>query len=181
MMRMRLGNADESGRRRPVPIDESSFVLECDMIIPAIGQRASVEAAAGILELNSWGGIRADTVTGLTSKRGIFAGGDCVSGGATVVVAIGAGQKAAVAIDRMLGGSGTLPANVGTSIRRPSEEELEKIVPRLQEPMLSVKERLGCFTEVLGGLSPETACTEADRCLRCDLERAESLGTYKGS
>ena len=181
MMRMRLGDADESGRRRPVPIDESSFVLECDMIIPAIGQRASVEAAAGILELNSWGGIQADIVTGLTSEQGIFAGGDCVSGGATVVEAIGAGQKAAVAIDRMLGGSGALPANVGTSIRRPSEEELEKIAPRVQEPMLSVKERLGCFTEVLGGLSPETACTEAGRCLRCDLERAESLGTYKGS
>ncbi len=181
MMRMRLGDADESGRRRPVPIDESRFVLECDMIIPAIGQQASVEAAAGILELNSWGGIQADIVTGLTSEQGIFAGGDCVSGGATVVEAIGAGQKAAVAIDRMLGGSGTLSANVGTSIRRPSEEELEKIVPRVREPMLSVKERQDCFTEVLCGLSPETACTEAGRCLRCDLERAESLGTYKGS
>ena len=181
MMRMRLGDADKSGRRRPVPVEEDGFVLECDMIIPAIGQRASVEAAANILELNSWGGIRTDTVTGLTSKMGIFAGGDCVSGGATVVKAIGAGQKAAVAIDRMLGGYGALPANVGTSLRRPSEEELEKIVPRVQEPILSVKERLGCFTEVLGGLSLETACTEAGRCLRCDLERAESLETYKGS
>ncbi|MBA7547845.1 NADPH-Fe(3+) oxidoreductase subunit beta [subsurface metagenome] len=181
MMRMRLGDADESGRRRPVPVEENGFVLECDMIIPAIGQRASVEAAADMLELNSWGGIRADTVTGLTSKMGIFAGGDCVSGGATVVKAIGAGQKAAVAIDRMLGGYGALPANVGTSLRRPSEEELEKVVPRVQEPMISVEERLGCFAEVLGGLSQKEACTESGRCLRCDLERAESLGTHKGS
>jgi len=177
MARMRLGDADSSGRRRPVEIEGSEFVVECDMVVPAIGQRASAEATAGMVNLNSREGIETDIVTGATSVSGIFAGGDCVSGGATVVEAIGAGQKAAVAIDRMLGGSGVLPANVGTSIRRPSEEELEKIVPRAEEHMLPVEERRGSFAEVLCGLTPGAASTEARRCLRCDLERAEALGT----
>jgi len=177
MIGMRLGDADESGRRRPVPVEGSEFVVQCDMVIPAIGQRASVEAVRHAVELSSWGGVRADVLTGMTSAPGVFAGGDCVSGGATVAEAIGAGQKVAVAIDRMLSGAGALPDNTGTSVRRPSEEELEKTltVPRVAEPMLTVQQRLRSFAEVLGDLSPEDACAEAGRCLRCDLERAEAL------
>jgi len=177
MTRMRLGDADDSGRQRPTPIQGSEFILECDMVITAIGQRASVAAAERGAELNSWGGVDADLMTGQTSAPGVFAGGDCVSGGATVVEAIGAGQRAAGAIDRMLGGMGVLPDDAGPSMRRPSEEELEKSlgIPRVEEPMLAAPERLGGFTEVLGDLTPGAACAEAGRCLRCDLERAEAL------
>lgn len=175
MVRMRLGDADESGRRRPVPIEGSKFVVECDMVVPAIGQRASTEALAGTVKLIPSSGIVVDKATGATSMEGVFAGGDCVSGGETVVAAIGAGQKAAVAIDRMLGGSGMLPADVQISMRRPSEDDLEKILPRVEEPMLAVEQRRGSFAEVLCGLTPGAACAEAGRCLRCDLERLESL------
>ncbi len=181
MIRMRLGDADDTGRRRPLPIVGSEFTVECDTVIRAIGQKASVEAAARVVELGSRGGILADSVTGRTSAPDIFAGGDCVSGGGTVIEAIGAGQKAAVAIDRLLGGTGVLPANDGMSIRRPSEEELEKAVARADEDVLPVEERAGCFTEVLLGFTPGAACVESGRCLRCDLERAESLGTREGA
>ncbi len=176
ILRMKLGDADESGRRRPVPVEGAGFFEHCDMVIPAIGQRASVSAVTGFVELSSRGGIRVDPVTCAASQAGIFAGGDCVSGGSTVVEAIGAGQKAAVAIDRMLGGSGVLPANIGTSLWRPSEEELEKTVPRAEEPVLDSRERRSSFAEVIRCLTPDAACTESSRCLRCDLEREESMG-----
>jgi NADH-quinone oxidoreductase subunit F len=175
LIRMQLGELDDQGRRRPVPIEGSEYILECDMILPAIGQKASVELASGILEKNKRGGIQVDVLTGASSAAGIFAGGDCVTNGATVVEAIGAGQKAAQAIDRMLGGSGLLPANVGGSVWRPSEEQLEKSLPRARESMTEVSRRRGCFEEVLGGFAPGSACQESGRCLRCDLERAASL------
>jgi hypothetical protein len=180
LVRMQLGDVDEHGRRRPVPIEGSEYMLECDMILPAIGQKASVEPASGILERNPRGGIRADVLTGASSVSGIFAGGDCVSSGATVIEAISDGQKAALAIDRMLGGSGLLPANVGGSLWRPTEEQLELSLPRAKESMLEADRRRGCFEEVLGGFTPGSACRESGRCLRCDLERAASLKTGRG-
>jgi NADH-quinone oxidoreductase subunit F len=180
MQRMRLGDADESGRRRPVAVAGSDFDVACDMIIPAIGQRASTAALRGAARLNRLEGIEADPVTGATSSEGIFAGGDCVSGGATVIEAIRAGQRAAVAIDRKLGGSGALPANVGMSLRRPTEEELERLLPRAAEAWLALDERKKSFAEVIRGLKPDQACYEAGRCLRCDLERAESLQARRG-
>ena len=96
-----------------------------------------------------------------------------------MVAAIGAGQKAAVSIDRSLGGSGALPANVGTSLRRPSEDELEKTAPRVEQPMLGAEQRRGSFAEVVGTLTPGAACAEAGRCLRCDLERAEARAAHR--
>jgi hypothetical protein len=122
-------------------------------------------------------GVKADVLTGATSVPGVFSGGDCVTGGTTVVDAIGAGRKAACAIDRMLGGAGQLPSNVGTSARRPSEEELEKTlgVGRVEGSAMPADERRDTFEEVLHGLTAEMAHVEAGRCLRCDLERAESM------
>jgi NADH-quinone oxidoreductase subunit F len=181
MRRMRLGDADESGRRRPVEVPGAEFEVECDMVIPAIGQRPSTAAVGSLAILNDREGVAADPVTGGTSAAGVFAGGDCVSGGATVIEAIRAGQRAAVAIDRQLGGSGVLPANVGMSLRRPSEEELEKLLPRTAEAWLQLEERKKSFVEVVCGLKPDQACYEAGRCLRCDLERAESLQARRGA
>jgi NADH-quinone oxidoreductase subunit F len=172
LLRMRLGEADAHGRRKPVPIEESDFTLPCDTVIPAIGQAVGVDTAGFALELSLGGVVRADPLTGATSLEGVFAGGDCVSGGTTVIDAVGAGQRAAVAIDRMLGGSGMLPANIGSSLRRPTEEELESTRPRVREPAAAAAPRLGGFSEVMGGLSREQACSEACRCMRCDLERA---------
>ncbi len=170
MIRMRLGDADESGRPRPIPVPESEFVVECDMVLAAIGQIASVEAAAGTV-LSRAKTVKTDMVTLATSIEGVFAGGDVVNGGGTVIEAIAHGQQAAVAIDRYLEGTGVLPPDVSYSLRRPSEEEMERILPRAVEAMLPVPERLTGFGEVVSGLTPAGACAEAGRCLRCDLEK----------
>jgi NADH-quinone oxidoreductase subunit F len=176
MIRMKLGATDQSGRRRPVPVEGSEFIVECDMIIPAIGQSPTTELTGGVVDVASWGGVKIDVLTGATSAPDVFAGGDCVSGGSTVIEAIAQGQKAAVAIDRALGGAGALPDNVGPSTKRPTEEELEQTLdrPRVAEPEIPVDERVGNFIEVLCDLTPSAACAEAGRCLRCDLERAEA-------
>jgi pyruvate/2-oxoglutarate dehydrogenase complex dihydrolipoamide dehydrogenase (E3) component len=180
LVRMRLGSADASGRRRPEADPGSGFSLSCDTVIVAIGQLSSTEAAGEEVERTGAGGVACDGLTGETSRAGLYAVGDCVSGGATVVEAIGAGQRAAVAIDRMLGGTGVLPDSETTSSRRPAEEDLERIIPRNREPELPAGERRRSFAEVFGCLTAEAAGSEAGRCLRCDLERAEQLKQTRG-
>jgi glutamate synthase (NADPH/NADH) small chain len=103
-VRMELGEPDESGRRRPVPVKGSEFVIDVDEIIVAIGQGANplVASTTAGLETNKWGYIVADAETGATSKPGVYAGGDIVTGAATVILAMGAGRKAAKAIDLYL-------------------------------------------------------------------------------
>ena len=170
MTRMRLGEPDDSGRRRPVPIEGSEHVIDCDMVLPAIGQSASLEAADG-LEVTSWRTVVADAVTMATSANGIFSGGDALNGGSTVIEAIADGQRAAMAIDQHLGGPGILPPDVSMSLYRAPDEELENATKMHHEPVLPVEERLGDFREVVGTFEPAGACAEASRCLRCDLEK----------
>jgi glutamate synthase (NADPH/NADH) small chain len=99
-IQMELGEPDESGRRRPVPIDGSKFRLECDMAVIAVGAGANpilTQSTEG-LTLNRWGYIIADEKTGKTSKKGVWAGGDIVTGQATVILAMGAGRMASDSI-----------------------------------------------------------------------------------
>jgi glutamate synthase (NADPH/NADH) small chain len=105
-IRMELGEPDESGRRRPVPVKGSEFVFDVDQVIVAIGQGANplVASTTEGLETNKWGYIVADQETGATSKPGVYAGGDIVTGAATVILAMGAGRQAARAIDEYLQG-----------------------------------------------------------------------------
>ena len=107
-IRMELGAPDESGRRRPVPIPGSEFVIEADTAIIAIGNQPHplVPRTTPGLELTRKGNIVADPETGQTSKEGVFAGGDIVTGAATVIQAMGAGKRAAAAIDRYLRSKG---------------------------------------------------------------------------
>lgn len=102
-VRMELGEPDDSGRRRPVVVKGSEFVLECDLVIMAIGTRANplLTATTPDLKLNKWGYIEVDA-NGATSKPGVFAGGDIVRGSATVILAMGDGKKSAAAIDQHL-------------------------------------------------------------------------------
>lgn len=102
--RMELGEPDESGRRRPIPIPGSEFALEVDMVIVAIGTGANplIPSTTPDLKTNKWGYIIADPETGATSKKGVYAGGDIVTGSATVILAMGAGRKAAQAIHKYL-------------------------------------------------------------------------------
>jgi glutamate synthase (NADPH) small chain len=105
-IRMRLGDPDDSGRRRPEPVPGSEFELKCDMVIPALGNTANPLLTSNTrgLDLNKWGNIVANPETGETSLPGVFAGGDIVIGAATVIEAMGAGKRAARAIDAYLSG-----------------------------------------------------------------------------
>ncbi|MBQ1234808.1 MAG: FAD-dependent oxidoreductase, partial [Oscillospiraceae bacterium] len=100
---MTLGEPDESGRRRPVVKPDSSFTLDVDSVIMSIGTSPNplIKSTTKGLDTASWGGIIADE-SGATSKPGVFAGGDAVTGAATVILAMGAGKKAAAAIDTYL-------------------------------------------------------------------------------
>jgi glutamate synthase (NADPH/NADH) small chain len=103
-MKMELGEPDASGRRKPVPVKGSEFQVEIDVAIPAIGTRSNplLTKTAPDLALNKKGYIVADEETGMTSKKGVFAGGDIITGSATVILAMGAGRKAAKAINDYL-------------------------------------------------------------------------------
>ncbi|MFX1514074.1 MAG: NADPH-dependent glutamate synthase [Promethearchaeota archaeon] len=103
VIKMRLGEPDQSGRRSPIPIENSEYYIETDTIIIAIGTRANPTLTKSIpeLKLNKWGYIETDE-EGQTNLTGIFAGGDIVTGSATVISAMGAGKKAAAAIDEYL-------------------------------------------------------------------------------
>ena len=103
-IRMELGEPDDSGRRRPVPVKGSEFIIDVDSIIMALGTNANplLPQSTPGLKLNRWGYIMIDEETCGTSIRGVYAGGDIVTGSATVILAMGAGRKAARAIDKYL-------------------------------------------------------------------------------
>ncbi len=110
-IQMELGEPDESGRRRPIPIENSNFTLEVDLVVMAIGTKANPLLTQSVknLELNRQGYIITDSQTGQTSRKEIFAGGDIVTGSATVILAAGAGKIAARSIDRFLQGKPVNP------------------------------------------------------------------------
>ena len=111
-IRMELGEPDESGRRRPIPIKGSEFTMDCDLVVVAIGAGANplLPTTTPGLELNKRGYIMADPETGKTTKKGLWAGGDIVTGSATVILAMGAGRKAANSIhDYLISGQTNWP------------------------------------------------------------------------
>jgi formate dehydrogenase major subunit len=175
-VRMALGEPDRSGRRRPEPIPNSEFLLKVDSVVAAIGQRPdlSVLADAGDIKIDKTK-IVAHTDTMLTSMKGVFSGGDCVTGPATAVEAIAAGRKAAVAIDRYVRDSQPEKAerlfNVskGPLDELPGREEFVQVehVPRQKMPVLRPIERRTGFQEMELGYTEDMAKREAERCLGC--------------
>ena len=103
-LKMELGEPDASGRRRPIPVKGSEFMMDCDLVIVAVGAGANplLTQTTPALRLNKWGYITADPETGKTTKKGVWAGGDIVTGSATVILAMGAGRKAADSIHNYL-------------------------------------------------------------------------------
>jgi glutamate synthase (NADPH) small chain len=111
LMKMELGEPDSSGRRRPVPIPGSEYILEVDLVIPAIGNGANPLLLKETPEIktNKWGYIETDPFTCATSMKGVFSGGDIVRGGATVILAMGDGRRAAKYMDRFIANKNEWP------------------------------------------------------------------------
>jgi len=169
-IRMALGEPDESGRRRPVPVPGSEFTLELDTVIVSIGQQPDLTPLAGA-ETTRWRTLAADQNTLVTPVEGVFAGGDAVTGPAMAIDAMAAGKRAAETIHRYLRGQDLL---VGRTFEWPRPEEIEVTIPRDVElaeraemTHLPLAERRTTFHEVELGLTEEQAIAEAQRCLSC--------------
>ncbi len=170
-VRMRLGKKDESGRRKPVPVENSKFIIPCDAVIPAIGQQ--VEAAflgsKHKLKISKGNLLEVDKDTMATSMKGVFAGGDAVAGAASVVEAIAAGHRAAVSIDRYIKGQPLKDKK--SALNEIDELTLEFSVPRRMSrnagARLPAEQRKHSFAEVEQGFTKAQAVAEAERCLRC--------------
>jgi formate dehydrogenase (NADP+) beta subunit len=179
-IRNRLGEPDASGRRSPVPIVGSEFVIRADTVIPAVSQSADlsflpVEAS---FEINR-GRVKVDPATYATNSRGVFACGDFVTGPTTLIEAAGHGKKCAYAIDRYLTGRTdvTVMANVKiTSSWRHDMPEFYDVLPRQHIPMLALDRRMpstepaiNFTTPVELGYGATQAVAESTRCLMCNF------------
>jgi formate dehydrogenase beta subunit len=179
-MRMELAEPDRSGRRRPVPVEGSEFELEADTIIPAIGQKSDLDflSPSDRIEVTRRGTIQVDPKTMMTTRPGVFAAGDAVSGPLTVVHALAGGKRAARMIHEF----------VTTGKCAPSEREwMEDLIAKIEKDhgvlvtartpgrkggpiphaKLDARERISHFHEVDSGLTQRTSFIEAGRCLRC--------------
>ncbi|MFU8794805.1 MAG: FAD-dependent oxidoreductase [Dethiobacteria bacterium] len=178
-IKMELGEPDASGRRRPVPLADSEFILKADTVIPAIGQVSDFSFITDDcgLELTDWGTLAVDPDTMATAVPGIFAGGDAVLGARTVIEAIATANRAAEAIDSYLrtGKSETGSSFLMERFIEKTGVYKEEMVPemigkriRLEEEVLEVEKRLAGFDEAdLGFGCPSAVINEAERCVKC--------------
>lgn len=170
-IKMKLGKPDESGRRRPVPVKGSEFKMAIDMLIPAIGQRPDLPAMSGKdkIKVTDWGTIEADPVSYKTSIEDVFAGGDCVTGPATLIEALDMGNKVSRSIDCYIKGE-SLERDIsfeGVSTEEQREQGFIAKKAACEVELLDVTKRNEGFSEVEGGYSASEAMQEAERCLRC--------------
>ncbi len=178
-IRMELGEPDSSERRRPEPVQGSEFTIDCDVIVPAIGQTCVVDCIFpedGSVELTPWKSLVVDEITFQSSQERIFGGGDCITGPDILIRALAHGKQAARHIAQYL---------EDKTCRADPDERLGQYMARLmifdpqenppyagsskraEPPVLEAKERVKGFAEVEGSLSLSQALYEASRCLRC--------------
>ena len=187
-IKMKLGEADSSGRPRPVKIEGSNYVEPCDYIIAAIGQKPRLKCLDGgngecSIELTRWGSILVDEKNMETSIPGVFSAGDVVTGAATVIEGIGAGRKSAYAIHNHLTGDNvkvdTKEFLVSKDMFAPvtcDDVSCFECAARHAMPERNAAERVKDFREVELGLSREDTIDEAGRCFQCGcLEVDECL------
>jgi len=180
-IRNRLGEVDASGRRKPEPIPGSEFRVKLDTLIVAVGEKPKSEFLASMgLDIDKSGRIKVNAKTLETNLRGVFAGGDLVTGPNTVIDAIAAGKKVAQSIDRYLQKKPlTQPATPklpGVYIEPAAvDESAETTAVRAENPSLAPAERVKNFREVEATLPENSARLESRRCLRCDLAFTEKL------
>ncbi len=172
-IRMKLGDPDASGRRRPVPQPGSEYLLDVDTVVPAIGLRADLDCLVGAgIDTTRWGTIQVDPVTYQTSRPGVFAAGDVHVGPWIAIGAVAGGQEAAESIDRFCQGR-DLAADRGLSqgaqalqrwVDLPLDEEKQ---PREEMPRIAPDVSCTSFDEINTGYTEAQARREAERCLNC--------------
>ncbi|MFX0044813.1 MAG: FAD-dependent oxidoreductase [Candidatus Hermodarchaeota archaeon] len=171
-IKMKLGEPDESGRRRPIPIPGSEFSIPFENMIIAIGQRVDPKGPHAELEVTEWGTPEVDPITLQTSMENVFAGGDLATGPGLVVEAVRQGNVAAESIHRYLQGEDLKEGRPKTFIEV-SPEDIRKerfgVHPRAEMPKLRMPQRRSTFQEVEIGFDEATAMTEAGRCLNCTI------------
>lgn len=166
--KMRLGEPDQSGRRRPIPVDGTEFILDVDTVIGAIGQEADLSFLPSGIAADR-GGIQVDD-HGVTTRPGTFSGGDVATGAGTVTAAIGSGKKAALAIHRYLSGE-RMEEAFEPQVVAYEEINLDYFEPAARQamPCRQITERLGGFVEVVLGYTEAATLTEAQRCFSCGV------------
>ncbi len=176
-IRMKLGDVDKSGRRRPIPIKGSEFVVELDTLIQAISEQPDISCLEEKHEFNisGWNTFVVDHETLSTNIPGVFAGGDAIRGPSTVIEAMVDGKRVAETIDKYIRADKsetryeiTRPSIYVEPVKLKVEEVLE--ISRQETKKLSFEKRRKNFEEVNLGLDKKSAIKEAKRCLRCDLE-----------
>ncbi len=168
-VKLKQGKYDSSGRKKPVNIENSEFELEYDMVIPAVSQHSDLPFInEEEVEMTKWGTFITDNENLMTNKDGIFAGGDVVRGPDTVIWAIADGKKAAISIDKYLGGQGEI--NKGNEIDVPDYNEEYEVSEhkRFELDLIDSKLRCDNFNEVNLGFHRLNAIAESMRCLHCD-------------
>lgn len=183
-IKMRLSDdKDASGRRRPVPIEGSEHIIECDKAIIATGQVPDLAFASGVLDTNKWGLLKVDPVTLATNKTGVFAGGDVVAGAGTLSEAVAAGKRAAESIERFINNEDmaegrSADSRVWTEDRHKELELIhrkqgmihgvgkfpERVRPGIDSPDDRTKDSTGN-----PAYTAEQAMAEASRCLNCGI------------
>jgi formate dehydrogenase major subunit len=179
-IRMRLGEPDASGRRRPEPAPGTEFVIECDRVLLAIGQGPDltwIGAGSGGVEATKYRRLRADAVTFLTPRPGVFGAGDVRTGAATVVQAIADGRRASYAIDAFLKGMDLGEIRTRQTLAEPQPEFLSIVpftsevkAPRNRLRSMSGEERRSSYVEYETPYAPSEAMAESTRCLQCTCE-----------
>jgi len=174
--RMELGPPDDSGRRRPIPIEDSEFTIRADAVVMAIGQVVDPSCIGDCdVELTRWRTIEVDEETLQTSMPWVFSGGDAVTGADIAVQAVAAGRRAAASIDQYLRGEEVvgLPERWGTTRGDETPEgffaDVEK-AERQEQVELELPHRVCTFEQVECGFTEEVAVAEAARCLACSCQ-----------
>jgi NADPH-dependent glutamate synthase beta subunit-like oxidoreductase/formate hydrogenlyase subunit 6/NADH:ubiquinone oxidoreductase subunit I len=173
-VRMQLGEPDASGRRRPIPMPGTEFVIECDTVIPAIGQtldKGVLKNEPGIT-ITRRSTIEVDPYNFMTGRPGVFAGGDAVIGASTVIECVAQGKLAARAIDAYLNGDDmtAVSRRIEAQERKPdlfSIVPYKPVEPKVKMPMLPYEDRKRNFKIIEMGYLQEQAQREAGRCLQC--------------
>jgi NADPH-dependent glutamate synthase beta subunit-like oxidoreductase len=172
-VRMNLGKPDASGRRIPIPVPDSEFRMQFDTVIVAIGQIADVSPSIGA-PLSKDNLVKVNSETLATERPGLFAGGDVVSGPASIIEAIADGRRVASSIDMFLGGTGRIDQELA-----PPEEEVVVMdygadeERRIAVPCIPLADRKRGFRPVELDVPAKLAVKEAERCISCDARQFE--------